>query len=239
MSRTDPTQVSSKRPAWELFMGGACWIATLEFLVGQAIAQAAWTTPYSLVDDAVSDLGNTTCGEWPPAGTAAKLFKGIGTHYYVCSPLHTVMNASFIVTGVLVALGVYFTRGAWPQRRLTGWGLTFLALAGLGKIVVGLDPENVRPLLHTLGALNIPCANIGIVLLGLGVWRTRRAVGVFSVVLGGVGFLAFLILLAISASGHGFGVAERIADYTIIVWLVTVGIGLVVGARSRAQVSSA
>jgi hypothetical protein len=45
-----------------LLLGGGSWILTLLYFIGQAVAQAAWTTPYSLIDNRVSDLGNTACG---------------------------------------------------------------------------------------------------------------------------------------------------------------------------------
>jgi hypothetical protein len=32
-------------------LGGVCWMLSLEFFVGQAVAQAAWRTPYSLIDN--------------------------------------------------------------------------------------------------------------------------------------------------------------------------------------------
>lgn len=47
-------------PRLRLSLGGAAWILTLLYFVGQIVAQAAWTTPYSLIDNRVSDLGNTT-----------------------------------------------------------------------------------------------------------------------------------------------------------------------------------
>jgi hypothetical membrane protein len=89
--------------------GGTCWIATLEFFAAQAIAQAAWKgSDYSLAGNAISDLGVTACGRITIAGQPG----------YYCSPLHTLMNASFAATGILMLLGLYLTRPAWPGRRL-------------------------------------------------------------------------------------------------------------------------
>src|SRR5579863_280116 len=111
----------------ELAVGGLFWILSLEFFVGQAIAQLAWTgSPYSLVNNVISDLGITVC----------KTVRGD----YLCSPLHTLMNASFVVTGVFVLFGLYFTRSVWPKGKATKIGLWFLFFAGLGKILVGLAP---------------------------------------------------------------------------------------------------
>jgi hypothetical protein len=57
---------------------------------------------------------------------------------------------------------------------------------------------------------------------------------VFSVGLGALGLLGFLALLGLSASPHGFGAAERVADYPMIVWMVALGIGCVRGSWSVA-----
>jgi len=111
---------SSRMPSrLGLLLGGASWILTLLYFIGQLVAQAAWKTPYSLLDNRVSDLGNTECGR-----TLANA--------YICSPLHAVMNATFVVTGVLILLGLFVTRSIWPRRRLTTWGLILLGVAGVG-----------------------------------------------------------------------------------------------------------
>jgi hypothetical membrane protein len=59
-------------------IGTAAWIVgAVQFLVANAVAQAARTTPYSLVHNNISDLGVVSCGvfdeEFPR---------------YICSPLH-------------------------------------------------------------------------------------------------------------------------------------------------------
>jgi hypothetical protein len=46
----------------QVVFGGACWLLMLVFFVGQAVAQIAMKTPYSLVTNEISDLGSTTCG---------------------------------------------------------------------------------------------------------------------------------------------------------------------------------
>jgi hypothetical protein len=79
------------------------WILTLEFFAGQAVAQAAWRTPYSLLTNSISDLSNTACGSWPPASVHLASLGLSAT--YVCSPRHSVMNVSFSATGVLILLG--------------------------------------------------------------------------------------------------------------------------------------
>lgn len=95
-----------------IVLGAACWALTLVFFVGQAVAQRATRTPYSLATNQISDLGSTRCG---PVAVFAY-------HADVCSPLHGVMNGTFVATGLLALLGVVGTRRAWPRRaRSRSW----------------------------------------------------------------------------------------------------------------------
>src|SRR5215217_702957 len=237
---------SSRMPSrLGLLLGGASWILTLLYFIGQLVAQAAWKTPYSLLDNRVSDLGNTGCGR-----TLANA--------YICSPLHVVMNATFVVTGVLILLGLFLTRSIWPRRRLTTWGLILLGVAGVGRILIGLSPENVNVLFHVIGALNIPTGNAAMILLGLAIWhehlgrRSRRAskrdphgasaasgaieLAWFSVLSGVIGFLGLLVgPFLVILTGHGGGLAERIALYPLIIWLIVFGLSFV--KRRDASVS--
>ena len=208
-------------PQLSLLLGGGSWILTLLYFIGQAVAQAAWTTPYSLIDNRVSDLGNTACGR-----TLANT--------YICSPLHAVMNTTFVLTGVLILVGLFLTRSIWPQRRLTTWALILLGVAGLGTILVGLSPENVNVLFHLIGALNIPAGNAAMILLGLAIWRERIKLAWFSVLSGGIGLLGLLVgPVLVILTGHGGGLAERIALYPLIIWLIVFGFAILKKVRTR------
>lgn len=201
--------------------GASCWLlAALVFFAGQAIAQLALKTPYSLMDNYISDLGVTTCGPLT-----------VGTyHTTVCSPLHSVMNIAFIVAGLLTLLGVVGTRSVWPKRRLSVWGLALLALSGAGEILVGLAPENVNLGLHLLGTFpGILGANVGVFLFGFAVWRARRWVGIFSLALGAVGLFGFLIAPSV---GMSVGVAERLGGYPVDAWKIVLGVFLLSVARA-------
>jgi hypothetical membrane protein len=211
--RPPRTTQSSARLAF--LVGGGAWILTAVYFVGQGIAQAAWTTPYSLIDNRVSDLGSTSCGT-----TLANT--------YICSPLHAVMNSTFVLTGVLILAGLFLTWSVWPRRRLATWGLVLLGVAGAGTILIGLSPENVNVFVHLVGALNIPAGNVAMILLGLAIWRDRREMAWFSLLAGVVGLLGmlagpFLVIL----TGHGGGLAERIALYPLIIWLIVFGLSVV------------
>jgi hypothetical membrane protein len=229
-----------QRSRGDLLVGAVCWILSVEYFVGQAIAQVAWKTQYSLLDNPISDLGNTVCGQWPPAGAGSQLAVRLGAgNGYVCSPLHDVMNISFIAAGLLMLLGVYFTRNAWPRRRLATWGLALLALSGLGKIVVGFVPENKSLLLHEAGGIGIPLSIIGILLLGLAVRQTHPRVATYSVVLASLGVIGLVVGFLAAAIGHGHGAAERLEAYPAFVWAIALGISFLLVTWSRQSARSA
>jgi hypothetical membrane protein len=202
-------------PAWRLMSGGICWIATLEFFAAQAVAQAAWKgSDYSLAGNAISDLGVTACGRIAIAGQPG----------YYCSPLHSLMNASFAVTGILMLLGLYLTLPVWPRVRLARWGIALFALAGIGKIIVGLAPGNVNYGLHSLGGLGIILVNIGMILLGRAAAETSdRWIPYLSVSLGILGLIGEVFFFAHRVLG-GAGAAERVADYPAFVWMIALGV---------------
>ena len=206
----------------QVAFGGFCWLLTLTFFVGQIIAQSQMRTPYSLATNEISDLGVTTCGP-------VMVFT---YHTTICSPLHAVMNGMFIVTGLLFLLGILGTRRAWPRRRLTIWGLVFLALAGAGEILAGLMPENVNPGVHVFSALlGIPGASLSLLLLGTAVWRGQRWWGSFSLLCGTVGLFGFFIA---PSTGLATGVAERLASYPTTVWMMVLG-GFLLWSAARSQ----
>ena len=214
-TQRSPAPGMRQAPAWRLMSGGICWVATLEFFAAQAIAQAAWKgSDYSLAGNAISDLGVTACGRITIAGQPG----------YYCSPLHTLMNVSFAVTGILMLLGLYLTLPIWPAGRLARWGTALFTLAGIGKIIVGLAPGNVNYGLHSLGSLGIIFANIGMIVLGSAVSATNdRWISRLSVLLGILGIIGEVFFLAHRALGGG-GAAERVADYPAFAWMIVLGI---------------
>jgi hypothetical protein len=77
------------------------------------VAQVAVAAPFSLLDNNISDLGASTCG--PIA---------IGAYRAgVCSPWHPVMNATFVVSGLLTAPGAVL-RQEQVDGQWTVWGLS-------------------------------------------------------------------------------------------------------------------
>ena len=198
--------------------GAIVWVLAIQFFIAQIIVQSAWTTPFSLTANFISDLGNTTCGPYP-----------VGSSMYVCSPWHAGMNASFISLGVIILLGIALTWRAFPPGRTRMIGLALLALAGPGEILVGLFPENVNITPHSIGAAaHFVSGNLGIAVLGMAIAATRRQrpLAVFSIVAGSLGLLATALFVSGRYLGIGIGGMERIAAYPLPLWLIVVGVSL-------------
>lgn len=201
-------------------------VGTLQYALAQIVTAAAWTTPYSLSRNYISDLGVTVCGtvHLPHGGTEQ-----------VCSPWHAVMNASFILSGVLLVAAMILLCSYWPPGPAARIGVVLLIIAGAGKVLTGLYPENTQLSLHLLGALNIPLGELGILLLSIALIRHRDTaaaapVGVAGVVLAGIGLIASVLSSAAQTAGPalllglGAGAMERLAGYPANVWLLIVGL---------------
>src|SRR5258706_3544173 len=123
-----------------IWLGAFIWILAVQFFIAQIVVQSAWTTPFSLTQNFISDLGNTTCGPYPKDSAM-----------YVCSPWHAWMNASFILLGLIILSGAALAHKAFPPGGARASGLLLLALAGAGIILVGIYPEDTNIGYHRIG----------------------------------------------------------------------------------------
>jgi hypothetical membrane protein len=203
-------------------LGGLLWIlATLQFAVSQVVVAFAWSTPYSWRDNYISDLGNTVCGEFAvPHGAAT----------YVCSPLAGVMNASFIASGMLIIMGALLLYPSWPRRKLTAIALVLWVVAGLGKVGVGLVPENTNVALHLLAAFNIPIESVAVLLTSLAILRTNRGLGQLGLAMATIGLAGTALGIVGEVLGPGLylgvgiGGMERVAEYPASIWRFAAGV---------------
>jgi hypothetical membrane protein len=236
-STADSTTAGGRAPARTaagpaIILGGVIWAAaTLQYAIVQIVVASGWHHPsYSWANNYISDLGNTACGRFTvPHGTPA----------YVCSPMHAAMNASFIITGILTIAGAILLRRLWPQGRLAAAALVLWVITGLGKIGVGLVPENTNINLHLLAAFNIPVGCVAILLLSLSIHQTSRAVSVTGIVLAIVGLIGTALSTAAEFAGSslylglGVGGMERVADYPGSLWVLMIGIIALLSASAR------
>jgi hypothetical membrane protein len=208
-----------------LLIGALCWILCLEWFIGQAIAQAAWTTPYSIIKNYISDLGAVHCHTFTIAVNSTYTYR-----QYICSPLHNVLNDSSILLGILIIGGAILLRPIWPQTSLVVVGLVFIALYGLGRIIVGFVPEDTNLKLHILGSAGFLFGNIGVILLGISCWNRIRWKALVSFIVGAIGSISFVLLL--EAPQLGIGLLERLASYPQTLWLVTLGLTVIISHRT-------
>lgn len=183
---------------------------SIQYYLIQIQTALAWPKPYSWLHNTISDLGNTGCGNY--AGR------------FVCSPLHELMNSSFITLGFTMALGSLLIYQEFKQSRASLIGFSFMAIAGLGTILVGLYPENTLSSLHALGAaLPFFVGNVGILVLGINLdlpWRLR----LYTLSSGGVALAALLFFSRQQYLGLGVGGMERLVAYPQTLWLIAFGI---------------
>lgn len=200
--------------------GGLLWFATLVWFFGQYAAQAAWTTPYSLAGNYVSDLGAVGCGNFPP-----------GTASYVCSPQHGVFNTATVLTGAFWMVGGILLAVAARRRHPQGIAYLLVALGGLATMVIGFVPEDVNIVVHGVAAAvqNVGLA-AGLVLLGRHSLRSgHRWAGGLSLLVAAAALVG-LIATAVAAAGDGtflgigLGLWERAALWSIPVWLAVAGV---------------
>jgi len=226
MNSKDLLSSLSLGPPRAIRLASLIWILAVQFFIAQVVVQLAWTTPFSLKQNFISDLGNTTCAPYPPDSSS-----------YVCSPWHACMNASFILLGLIILSGLALGRSAFPRGWFRATGLTLLALAGAGIIAVGLFPENENIGLHRLGAAgHFVLGNLAMAMLGIALTRAnergaelkqrrkRPLLAIYSIVSGAVGLAATALFITDHYLGLGIGGMERVAAYPLPLWLIVAGL---------------
>lgn len=204
---------------WLLTGAALLVINTVQWLVVEAVVANAWDDPaYSYASNYISDLGVPECGAE---------FQGRD----ICSPLHGLMNATFIAQGVLFALGVILLTGLLSGR--TRQVVVVLAvLHAVGFLLVGLfhgslDGPSGGLVIHIVGAgVGILCANAIVIVAG-----TKRGLLLpamyrrFSVAIGILGLLSEAL---VNLSTETAGLFERGGVYSWLLWGLVTGVVLIV-----------
>ncbi len=161
---------------WVEKAAGVGWIAVLICLGAQIVTEWRLRTPYNPLVDAISDLGQTTC-------TAQ-----------FCSPLFWLLDLSFVLLGLCLALGGWLSHLSAPRLWWGSWVATVaLSVGGAGMLIVGLCPENVFFPLHAVAAVvGLVAANVGTAFAGWALLHVRGHVptGGSAIVVGAVGVAA-------------------------------------------------
>ena len=204
-----------------LTWGGILYIlASLQYLAAQVIAASAWHPSYNWNANYISDLGNTTCGNFALPHEMPS---------YICSPDYMLMNMSFILIGILLFVGTILLKDYWPNGKLAKTGFVLLLIASIGKSLVGLVPENTILSLHTAAALNIPLGSIAILFLSIQILHKHKALAIIGFATFILGICATVLLIIMeykeiaSLAGLGYGGMERVAGYPMNIWMIIVG----------------
>lgn len=124
-------------------IGLLSWMALLLYFPIEMIIIGQSTKPYSIMDQAMSDLGVLSCGvdTYPLAVNE------------ICSPMAHEMNIIFILTGILIAAGAALLHRFWDSSKWTISATVLLVIYGLGYTVSGIFPADVNFLAHTLPSI--------------------------------------------------------------------------------------
>jgi hypothetical membrane protein len=198
------------------FLGPAIFTASALYFVIQIIVAWVFVPSYSLVSNSISDLGETNCGGYGSPG--------------MCSPRWWLMDyAGFVLLGLIMVIGsclLYheFTERARRERRAAMFGFGFMALAGLGSILVGFFPENENRTMHIIGAfLAIAIGNVAILVLG-GVLTLPESMRRSMLIFSSLALAALLCFASHKSFGIGQGMMERVAAYPVTIWVITFGL---------------
>ena len=179
--------------------GALAWLLTLQFFVVEAIAQARYQGPYSRADDTISALGATS------------------------SAAHRLMNASFLVQGLLILAGALLLRPALRGRGATV-APVLLAISGVGVMLVGVFPEDGYSTAHAVGAgLHLVGGGLGLMALAYAVRARSEVVGTGLALLGLVGTAMTVFFVAGVTGFLGNGGTERAAAYVLPIGLALAG----------------
>ncbi|WP_373568353.1 DUF998 domain-containing protein [Lysinibacillus fusiformis] len=196
-------------------IGIVSWIVTILYFVIEPIFIMTSLVPYNMMQQAMSDLGVTTCGKYTYA---------IAPHE-ICSPYHFWMNVLFIVNGLSFSVGVLYLSQYLEKNLINKLATVCILIFALGNIVSGVIPADVHLFWHSI------LAQIGLmtVLIGMGIYAKSLVKGkhwtyanllVLIALLILIGLLFFLPLPA--------GLLQRLFYGVIFVW----GMGLTILLRS-------
>jgi len=189
--------VTDSRYRW----GGVAWALTLQFFVVEAIAASRFGG-YSYSTDVISDLGTAD------------------------SPARVLMNASFVLQGLLIAAGALLLG---PGLAGTGGRLArvLLVLSGIGVLLVGCFPSDGNATVHQIAAgAHFVGGSLGLIALAYAVRPRSEGLGTLLAVLGLVGVVGTVFFGSAVFLGLGEGGMERVAGYVVPIGLAVAGSAL-------------
>jgi hypothetical membrane protein len=187
-------------PRTRPWLGAGWWALCFQFFVAEQIARLRWPGHYSMSMNWISDLG--------------------AAH----SPLHWVMNGSFVVQGVLISVGAILMRRLFPAKGSYRVALLLFLVSGVGVLVVGLVPEDSDAQVHRLAALaHLLAGNLAMILMGLAMVAGAARVRFRGAITLLAGLLGLTALTLLGLGEKDVGTFERLAAYPLTLWLTWTG----------------
>jgi hypothetical membrane protein len=187
-------------PRTRPWLGAGWWALCFQFFVAEQIARLRWPGHYSMSMNWISDLG--------------------AAH----SPLHWVMNGSFVVQGVLISVGAILMRRLFPAKGSYRVALLLFLVSGVGVLVVGLVPEDSDAQVHRLAALaHLLAGNLAMILMGVAMVAGTARVRFRGVITLLAGLLGLTALVLLGLGEKNVGTFERLAAYPLTLWLTWTG----------------
>lgn len=199
-----------------LLVGASLWVVSTVLLLSEIPAILGWAADggYDLTRRAISDLGATTC-------TTVNYADGARA---VCSPRHGLVNASWVLSGLCLAMGAILVR-PWLPGRAGGAAAVAFVLGGASVLATGLVPVDVDLNLHLLVALpSFLAINLALLLAAGALGSGPRPLRVCAVVLGVLGLGGGILVGLWAAVGGPLGIYERICVYAGPVWVLVAGL---------------
>ncbi|WP_115789188.1 hypothetical protein [Arthrobacter silvisoli] len=218
-------------------VGAWAQLSVVQYFAAEAAVIEAWAAPapYDRRTGFISDLGAINCA----------IYDGRD----VCSPLHLLMNASFVVQGLGLLLGalllgsamlciaarpgVRIQQGAAYRRSWSGAvGVRVLTgAAGTGTVIVGLVPEDLGSPWHFAGALMYFIGSaLALLLLGF-LWLPHTGLSWFLIACGTVCLAALTVGAVTRMDLPEPGTLERLMAYPLTVGFSVAG--LLIASRVR------
>ena len=186
-----------------LTWGAVLWLVRPAYVGVELVVAAATTGGYRLADDTVSELGTARCS------------------VASCSPLHELMNGTFVAVGLLLALGAVLL-----AERLGTVVTALLVAAGLSTVATGLAPLDVDATLHAVAATPLfVCQPLALLLLARRLRPAHVRLAGALLVTGGVTGVAAVGFIA--GEGAGMGALERLALWPVLFALAAVAVVVV------------
>lgn len=191
---------------------GLAWALAFAYMLSEILTALAWKSDYSFRHDTISDLGVTACTP------------------NMCSPLHLLMNATFVVLGLLTIIGAVLFRHFVPHGYRQWLIVSLAVITGLSTAATGLFPSNDGIVVHFLAVMPaFVSRHIVLILLAIFLWKQRRLVAVWSAVCALTGLVGAILLM----TSVQIGITERLVLYPLPAFMAVTGLAVLLTSLTR------